>query len=110
MAEDEKAELTPEAKAEIAEAIRIVSEDRLFRAIHSHYQPKPPEGDPGDKGGGSSKDKPAGDPPPPSKAEEEPPPPPGNPPPPKKEEPTEPPKRRGLWWGDQITDEKEEAK
>ena len=71
------ADLTDEAKAEIADAVRIVREDRQFSMLQK-----------------LSGSKESATPPDPSK---------GNPPPPK-DPATEPPspKKAGLWWGDRA--------
>lgn len=72
------ADLTDEAKAEIAAAVAIVAEDKnssRLRAIHAHLLPPTPENDP-------PKD---GDPSPPPKKEDDPP------------GPTDQPKKVGLW-------------
>jgi len=80
-------DLTDEAKAEIAAAIKILREDGVH--IHKTYAQfqKTLEN-------------------PPKKEETEPPAPPkdGDPPPPK-DGPTEPPKKAGLWWGNRSHDE-----
>jgi hypothetical protein len=91
------ADLTDEAKAEIAEAIRIVREDKhhsMLRDIHSRTTPKPDTGaDPKDPPKDPPADPKPGDPP------SVPPPPPANDP------PTEQPKKKGLYWGDRIEGE-----
>ena len=75
-------ELSDEAKAEIAAAVKILREDGVH--IHKSYAAfqkslDKPEDKPQDK----PEDKPTeGEPPPP------------------KPEPTEKPKKKGLWWGD----------
>lgn len=72
-------ELSPEAKAELADAIRIIREDKQFAMLHKLSS-----------GSGT----------PPKEGTT---PPTGNPPPAK--EPTvEPPKKAGLWWGDRISE------
>ena len=76
-------ELSDEAKAEIAAAVKILREDgvhihKSYAAFQKSLGDKPegkPEGKPEDK---------------PTEGE----------PPPVKEEPTEKPKKKGLWWGD----------
>ena len=72
-------ELTDEAKAEIAAAVKIVAEDKnsaRLRAIHAHLIPETPENTPPEDGDPT--------------------------PPPAKETPsepvTEPRKGKGLWW------------
>jgi hypothetical protein len=98
----EKEGLTPEAQEALSEAVRIVAEDKLFKAIHSHYTPpKPaeelPKEDPPKDPPPKSDPPPKGDPPP--KADP--------PPPPKKEDPPpeEPKRGRGLWWPDTTEEE-----
>jgi hypothetical protein len=84
-------DLTEEAKAEIAEAIRIVREDRhysMLRDVHRRTTP-PPEGDPPKKNDPPKK----GDPP----KNDDPTPPPAKDPP-----EGDPPKKVGLWWGDRL--------
>jgi hypothetical protein len=79
-------DLTDEAKAEIAEAVRIVREDKRearLRAIHEHLIPPTPESNP-------PKD---GEPTPPPTSKKD-----GEDDPPK-------PKKSGLWWGDSLEDE-----
>lgn len=79
-------DLTDEAKAEIAAAVKIVREDKehaRLRAIHEHLIPPTPETDP---------PKP-GDPVPPPTSQT-----PNEPDPPKS-------KKAGLWWGDSLEDE-----
>jgi hypothetical protein len=74
-------ELTDEAKAEIAEAIRIVREDKFETYIRTkHFPTKAPETEPPVEGD-------------PNKIE----------PPPRKEPEVEPPKKKGLYWGDQTS-------
>ena len=76
-------ELSDEAKAEIAAAVKILREDGVH--IHKSYPAflKSQEGKPEDKSEDKAEDKPTeGEPPPP------------------KPEPTEKPKKKGLWWGD----------
>jgi hypothetical protein len=69
-------DLTDEAKAEIAEAVRIVREDRFEKYVRDKLGGTPPEN--------------SGTP--------------GGPPPPK--DPTDPanvpPKKAGIWWGDAL--------
>ena len=79
-------ELSDEAKAEIAAAVKILREDGVH--IHKSYgaflksQETKPEDKP-EKPEDKPEDKPTeGEPPPP------------------KPEPTEKPKKKGLWWGD----------
>lgn len=79
-------ELTDAAKAEIAEAVRIVREDKqhaMLRDIHTRTSP-PSEPEP-------TKD--------PAKDPEK------SPTPPPAKDPVEPPenKKSGLWWGDRLS-------
>jgi hypothetical protein len=92
----EKEGLTPEAQEALSEAVRIVAEDKLFKAIHSHYTPPKPAEEP-------PKEDPPKDPPP----KGDPPPKADPPPPPKKEDPPpeEPKRGRGLWWPDTTEEE-----
>ena len=72
-------ELSDEAKAEIAAAVKILRED----GVHIHKSYAAFQKSLGDKPEGKPEDKPTeGEPPPP------------------KPEPTEKPKKKGLWWGD----------
>lgn len=72
-------DLTDEAKAEIAAAVKIVAEDRnsaRLRAIHDHLMPPTPENTPPDPDG-------------------------PQPPPKKDDAPDDPPKKKvSLWWGE----------
>lgn len=75
-------ELTPEAKAEIAEAVRIVREDKFTQYVRTTMEkhlPKPPE-------------PPTNEPPKPPTGD------PAPPPEPKPEDEPKP-KKTGLWWG-----------
>lgn len=102
MADDDPAELTPEAQREIQEAIRIVREDKQYSMISALHGAMPKPTDP-------PKDPPKDPPAPPKPSDPpKPPEPPKDPPPPKPTDPpADPPKRRGLWWGDQISDPEE---
>jgi hypothetical protein len=75
----DQAALTDAAKAEIAEAVRIVAQDKSYgdiKAIRAHLIPATPENTP------------PGD---------------GDPTPPPKKEETEPVKKKmGIWWGDRL--------
>ena len=77
-------ELSDEAKAEIAAAVKILRED----GVHIHKSYAAFQKSLGDKPEDKPQDKPVEDKP----TESEPPPP--------KPEPTEKPKKKGLWWGD----------
>ena len=81
-------DLTDSAREEIAEAVRIVHEDKLAKYLRSSFRPA---ADPG------------GPPAPP----EPPAPPTGPTPPPVKEKPEEPvpPRRKSVYWGDRIDDD-----
>ena len=76
-------ELSDEAKAEIAAAVKILRED----GVHIHKSYAAFQKSLGDKPEDKPQDKPEDKP-----TEGEPPPP--------KPEPTEKPKKKGLWWGD----------
>lgn len=79
----------PDYKAELAEAVRIAREDRMYAKLHSLE-------------GAAPTDPPVTDDPP--KAPE------GGPPPPKPE-PNDPPKaKKGGWWGDQLADPPDPSK
>lgn len=69
------ADLTDEAKAAIADAVRIVKEDRILAYMRGNAAPPSPTGPPA----------------PPAKPE------------PTEEPPKE--KKKGLWWGDQLEPE-----
>ena len=77
-------ELTDAAKAEIAEAVKIVASDKgwaMTKSIHDHLIPPTPENTPPTEG----------DPTPPPSTEGDP--------------PADPPaKKSGLWWGDRLED------
>ena len=80
-------ELSDEAKAEIAAAVKILREDgvhihKSYAAFQKSLEDKP-EVKPEDKPEGKPEDKPTEGQPPPAK-----------------EEPAEKPKKKGLWWGD----------
>ena len=77
-------ELSDEAKAEIAAAVKILRED----GVHIHKSYAAFQKSLGDKPEGKPEVKPVEDKP----TEGEPPPP--------KPEPVEKPKKKGLWWGD----------
>lgn len=80
--------LSDEADAAIAEAVRIVNEDKLTKHIRTHFSaPKAPEVDP----------KPT-DPPPPKPTD----------PPAPTPEPTK--GGRSLWWGDRLNEPEPEPK
>jgi hypothetical protein len=90
------ADLTDEAKAEIAEAIRIVREDKnhsMLRDIHSRTTPKPDPSptEPTNPAPASAPPASQGDPPKDPAVV----PPPANDPPP-------PAAKKGLWWGDRT--------
>lgn len=80
------ADLTDEAKAEIADAIRILREDGVH--IHKSYAAflKSQEG---------KTDPPKNDPPKDPSTEGE--------PPPVKDQKTDPPAKKGIWWGDRAS-------
>jgi len=83
-------QLTPEAKAEIAEAVRIVRQDKMDKFLRSHPLLNPKRDDPPPDPKKTAPPKPTD---PPTE-------PPTDPPPPKPADPpTDPPKAgKGLWW------------
>lgn len=83
-------ELTAAAKREIAEAVRIAKEDRIYASIQRLRPPESPK-DPKDP-----KEPPAN----PTDPKD-----PKDPPPPKDEPPK--PVKQGVWWGDRIADDDE---
>lgn len=92
---DQNPELTDEAKKEIAEAVRIVREDRILRYLRENKNAsaiQPPSNSPsGD---------PSGDPVVPPVVD------PDKPVPPPLKPPASPrPKKRGVYWGDTADDE-----
>jgi hypothetical protein len=91
-------DLTDAAKAEIAEAVKIVREDKLHsmvRELHSRTPGNPPDSKPGDPPAPPSPGPKPGDPPAPPANDPPNPPPPSDPPP-------DPPKKNGLFWGDRL--------
>jgi hypothetical protein len=87
MSDKDEAVLTDAAKAEIAEAVRIVASDKSYRnieAIRAHLIPETPENTPPG----------TGEPTAPPKKEGE--------PEPSGEEGEPAKKKTGLWWGDRV--------
>jgi hypothetical protein len=89
--ESDEAVLTDAAKAEIAEAVRIVASDKSYvnlEAIRKHLLPDSPENTPPKDGEPTAPPKKKGE------KEEE------------KEEEKEPAKKKtGIWWGDRLDEE-----